>query len=118
MLNIFHTPAAKAIFVLCLLVSGSILLFYAKRHPHPKFRPRLGELVLVGMIFFGISIGLTTMTAGLFDQENLDAAAKKAKKSKAPTVNQGGGAPDSDKEDGGEKEDIFKEDLPPFIPDE
>ena len=118
MFNIFHTPAAKAIFILCLLVSGSILLFYAKRHPHPKFRPKLGELVLVGMIFFGISVGLTSMTAGLFDQENLDAAAKKAKKQKRSIGKGSSGSGQGDEEEGGERENIFEEEAPPFIPEE
>ncbi len=69
---------------------GLFLLFYAKRHPHPKFRPKFGELVLVGMIFFGISIALTAMTSGLFEQENLDEKTKQAKKRKSPMRSTGG----------------------------
>jgi len=117
-LGLFRSPAPTAIFILCLLVSASILLFYAKRHPHPKFRPKFGELVLVGMIFFGISIALTAMTSGLFEQENLDEKTKQAKKRKSPMRSTGGAGPDSDAGAGGASENIFKEELPPFVPEE
>ncbi|MGI9239320.1 MAG: hypothetical protein ACR2RV_00885 [Verrucomicrobiales bacterium] len=116
-LGIFRSPAPTAIFILCLLVSGCVLLYYAKRHPHPRFRPKFGELVLVGMIFFGISIALTAMTSGLFEQENLDEKAKQAKKRSSPMRSTGGSDSDSDGKGGGASEDIFKEELPPFVPE-
>ena len=116
-LGIFRSPAPTAIFILCLLVSACVLLYYAKRHPHPKFRPKFGELVLVGMIFFGISLALTAMTSGLFEQENLDEKAKQAKKRNSPMRSTGGKDSDSEGGGGGASEDIFKEELPPFVPE-
>lgn len=116
-LGIFRSPAPTAIFVLCITVSACVLLYYAKRHPHPKFRPKLGELVLVGMIFFGISLALTAMTSGLFEQENLDAEGKKAKVEKRRMRSTGGSSEDTDGASQGKSEDIFKEELPPFVPE-
>ncbi len=123
-LGLFDTTASTAIFILCMLVSAGILLFYAKRHPHPKFRPKPGEILLVGMIFFGVSIVLTTMTRGLFDQELLDEAGKKAKTKKqmGTAPKRGGGnkddGPGTQTPDGGSGEDIFEEEPPPFVPEE
>ena len=123
-LGLFDTTASTAIFILCMLVSGGILLFYAKRHPHPKFRPKPGELLLVGMIFFGISIVMTTMTRGLFDQELLDEATKKANSTKqrgaAPKRGMGGSleSKQENQNTGGGAEDIFEEEPPPFVPEE
>ena len=123
-LGLFDTTASTAIFILCMLVSAGILLFYAKRHPHPKFRPKPGELLFVGMIFFGISIVMTTMTRGLFDQELLDEATKKAKASKprgtAPSRGGGGNKGDETgaQDTGGGGENIFEEETPPFVPEE
>lgn len=115
-LGLFRTTTSTAIFIVCALVSGGVLLYYANRHTHPKFRPKLGELVLLGMIFFGLSVGLTAMTAGLFDQENLDESAKKTKDRSAPGGSKGG---EQKKEDGDPAvKDIFKEEVPPFVPEE
>jgi hypothetical protein len=101
-----------------MLVSGAILLYYAKRHPHPKFRPKIGELVLVGMIFFGISVTLTSMTAGLFEQENLDEGAKKTKNRSKEIRGGGGNSSDPGGSEGAGGENIFAEEKPPFVPED
>ena len=118
--GIFRSPAPTAIFILCILVSAGVLLFYANRHPHPKFRPKFGELVLVGMIFFGISVALTAMTAGLFEQENLDDQAKKMKERKSGFTKGSGKKGDGTDADaaGGASENIFEEEVPPFVPED
>jgi hypothetical protein len=116
--GLFRTTTSTAIFVVCSLVSAGVLLYYANRHPHPKFRPKFGELVLVGMIFFGLSVIMTMMTAGLFDQENLDEHAKKQKTRKAPKSSGGGGGSDSDAEGGdSDATDMFEVEAPPFVPE-
>ena len=123
-LGLFDTTASTAIFILCMLVSAGVLLFYAKRHPHPKFRPKPGELLLVAMLFFGVSIVLTTMTRGLFDQEHLEEASKKAKASRqvgvAPKPKAGGGGADdgTGQQQPAGGENIFEEEPPPFVPEE
>ena len=120
-LNLFRNTTSSIIFFVCIVVSSGILLYYANRHPHPKFRPKLGELLLVGMIFFGGSVLLTATTAGLFDQENLDEGAKKIRDRAKPSASSGGGGDEQDVGSGGGKDaadTIFKEELPPFVPEE
>ena len=59
------------------------------------------------------------MTAGLFEQENLSESAKKAKEKSKQIRRHSGGSKSGDQNDtGGEVEDIFKEEVPPFVEEE
>jgi len=122
--SIFRSTTHAVIFIVCLLVSAGVLLYYSQRNPNPRFRPKLGELALVGIIFVGVSVAITGMTANLFDQENLDEAAKKAR-ARAKEFDKGGGGgggsenpDDPDDPNPGNTGFGTEEEVPPFIPDE
>ncbi len=53
------------IFAVCVTACIPILLFYAKRSPNPRFRPKIGEVALAGLLLvalsFGFSLGMTSI---------------------------------------------------------
>lgn len=59
------SPIFWIIFSVCIVVCVPILIYYAKRSPNPRFRPRVGELFLAGLLMvsvsFGVSLGLSAM---------------------------------------------------------
>lgn len=44
-------PSYQTIFlVISLLVAAPLLVYYYRRHPHPRFRPKVGEMAAVTLI--------------------------------------------------------------------
>ena len=68
------------VFGVCALVSLCIVLFFAKRHPNPHFRPRKSEVGIVSFMLLMASAGVSYFGAGLFetdiDPKKLEARAK------------------------------------------
>lgn len=55
------------VFAVCVLISGCIVLFYAKRHPNPHFRPRKSDVGIVSFVLLFLSGGVAFMTSGALD---------------------------------------------------
>ncbi len=68
----------------CLLVSFCVVVFYAKRHPNPHFRPKKSDIGLVSFLLLFVSGGVAFMTASAFDvdfdKEKMDKKMKDAKR--------------------------------------
>lgn len=64
-----------AFFLVCVAVVIPFLYWYRKRNPHPHFRPRLGEMVLVSILAFGFAGGASIFMGMLmgvdFDPEKM-----------------------------------------------
>ncbi|CAN5457515.1 hypothetical protein BH23VER1_BH23VER1_21410 [soil metagenome] len=54
-----------AFFLVSMCVVVPFLYYYARRNPHPRCRPKLGEMILVSMFAVGaaggLSIGMATL---------------------------------------------------------
>ena len=57
------------VFAICLVVSFCVVLFYAKRHPIPHFRPKKSDIGLVSFLLLFVSGGVAFITAGAFDAD-------------------------------------------------
>ncbi len=70
------------VFAICLLVSFCVIVFYAKRHPIPHFRPKKSDVGLVSFLLLFVSGAVAFITTGAldvdFDKEKLE---KKMKES-------------------------------------
>jgi hypothetical protein len=55
------------VFAVCVLISACIVLFYAKRHPNPHFRPRKSDVGIVSFVLLFLSGGIAFMTSGALD---------------------------------------------------
>ncbi len=110
------------ILIVALIVSAGVVLFYAKRHPNPYFRPKRGEVALMSIFMVLLSGGFSFMLAQLFESDiNLQkskeeensvigagAANSDAFDSPTPRRSEGGGSGGS----GGSTPDPS---LPPFL---
>ncbi len=57
------------IFGVCCLVSFCIVLFYAKRHPNPHFRPKKSDIGLVSFFLLFMSGAISFIAGGAFDSD-------------------------------------------------
>ncbi len=62
--------AFTILFSICAVVSASIIAFWVRRHPNPRFRPRFGEVLLISIVAIFISVTVAYLGAGLFDLES------------------------------------------------
>ncbi len=92
------------VFAVCALVSVCIILFVAKRHPNPHFRPKKSEVAILSLLLFFASGGVALVTSGAFDanfdKEKLDKKIKDAQRQVA-TDDEGGAAAGSGGVDAG-----------------
>ncbi|MDC0503242.1 hypothetical protein OAV21_02280 [bacterium] len=58
------------IFFLCLFVALCVIAYIAKRNPDPRFRPRFGELVLMGLIGMLFSGGVSYLLSNVFEDSD------------------------------------------------
>lgn len=42
------------LFVISLIVAAPVMFYYYRRNPNPRFRPALGEMVLIGVLTLGL----------------------------------------------------------------
>ena len=72
------------VFAICALVSICVVLFYAKRHPNPHFRPRKSDVGIMSVVLLFLSGGVAFMTAGAldtdFDKEKMEQKAEEAQR--------------------------------------
>ena len=54
-------------FVIALVCSVPVLYWYYRRNPHPRFRPRLGEMAMVALFAVLLSLGGSMLIGGLMD---------------------------------------------------
>lgn len=70
------------VLTICLLVSFCVIVFYAKRHPIPHFRPKKSDIGIVSFLLLFVSGAVSFMTTSVldvdFDKEKLE---KKMKES-------------------------------------
>ena len=59
------------IFFVLITVCVPILIYYARKNPDPRFRPRFGELILVGLFMVAGSGGLAYVMQGIFVVDDL-----------------------------------------------
>lgn len=59
------------VFAVCAIVSACIVLFYAKRHPNPHFRPRKSDVTIVSFVMLFLSGGIAFVTSGAFDNADM-----------------------------------------------
>jgi hypothetical protein len=52
-------------FVLSLVAAAPVLYYYYRRHPNPRFRPRIGEMALVSLITIFVCGGASYFVGGL-----------------------------------------------------
>jgi len=65
---IFPMPSYQTIFlVISLLCALPVLYWYYRRHPHPRFRPRFGEMVMVSLLAGLFCLGGSLLIGGLMD---------------------------------------------------
>ncbi|MFN0127311.1 MAG: hypothetical protein ACKV19_11565 [Verrucomicrobiales bacterium] len=54
-------------FVLGLICAVPFLIWYYRRNPHPRFRPRLGEMAMVSLFAVMLSLGGSMLVGGVMD---------------------------------------------------
>ena len=54
-------------FILALICAVPVLYWYYRRHPNPRFRPRFGEMVMVGIFTVMLSFGGSMLIGGLME---------------------------------------------------
>jgi hypothetical protein len=54
-------------FVLALICAAPVLFWYYRRHNHPRFRPKLGEMAMVTLFVVLLSLGGSMLLGGLMD---------------------------------------------------
>ncbi len=61
-------PSYQTIFfVISLVCAVPVLFWYYRRHPHPRFRPKAGEMVMVTLFAGLLSLGGSLLIGGLMD---------------------------------------------------
>ncbi len=65
------SPIFWIIFAVCIVVCVPILIYYAKRSPNPKFRPKFGEILLAGLLLVVASLGLSLGLSAVFGIEDV-----------------------------------------------
>ena len=115
-----NSKAFFAFLIVSGLVSLGIILFFAKRHPNPRFRPRRGEVVLLSIFMCFGSVGLSFFLSQLFEH---DWDLNKTKLNPTESLERPGGEAGSpahrDGEAGGGSESGSEDETrPPFIPSE
>lgn len=45
--------------IICSVISTAILWFYRTKNPVKRFRPHFGELAVLGVVLYGISVGVS-----------------------------------------------------------
>lgn len=85
--ELFESGGFLTPWIICLVISATILWFYRTRNPVKQFRPRFGELAVIGVILFGLSTGasLVVFKAVTEGQDSLEAMKKAEKLKKLPT---------------------------------
>jgi hypothetical protein len=63
-----------------------IWFYIAKKNPNPRFRPRLGELVLLAIIMIGGSAGLALLFTAVFGVDDVMSGIGKEGRVRAPTI--------------------------------
>ncbi|MEM7385606.1 MAG: hypothetical protein AAF514_11740 [Verrucomicrobiota bacterium] len=61
------SPAFWIFFAIGAIVSSFIVFYYARKNPNPRFRPRFGEVCLVSLIFFGVTVTASYFLSTLFE---------------------------------------------------
>jgi hypothetical protein len=89
--------AAFLLVSMCVVVP--FLYYYARRNPHPRFRPKLGEMILVSMFAVGLACGGSLFMATILgvnpDFEKMGEAGKPSMKpQRARTPSRDNGLPD------------------------
>ena len=104
------------VFAVCALVSVCIVLFVAKRHPNPHFRPKKSEVAILSLLLFFASGGVALVTSGAFDanfdKEKLEAKLKAAKNKVESGEGQADGSAGGGTSEGGNSN------LPDDVPDD
>ena len=102
-------------FVICMTVFVPLLIAWARKGGHKVFRPRIGEVVLVGIFCVFVSAGISFGLSGMFGLEDEIEAMKEAQKHPARTPGAGGRGTDSG--GGAARPGTSAEDetLPPFL---
>jgi hypothetical protein len=54
-------------FIMALVCATPVLIWYYRRHSHPKFRPTLGEMAMVSLFAVLLSLGGSLLLGGLMD---------------------------------------------------
>jgi hypothetical protein len=54
-------------FVIGVVCSLPFLYWYYRRNPHPRFRPRIGEMLMVSLFAVLLSLGGSMLIGGLMD---------------------------------------------------
>ncbi len=54
-------------FIHGLVCSVPFLIWYYRRHPHPGFRPRIGEMAMMVLFAILLSLGGSMLIGGLMD---------------------------------------------------
>lgn len=54
-------------FIIALVCAVPVLYWYYRRQPNPRFRPRIGEMVMVGIFAIMLSWGGSMLIGGLMD---------------------------------------------------
>jgi hypothetical protein len=61
-------PSYQTIFfVISLVCAVPVLFWYYRRHPHPRFRPQAGEMVMVTLFAGLLSLGGSLLIGGMMD---------------------------------------------------
>jgi len=109
-----NSKAFIAFLIVSGLVSLGIILFFAKRHPIPRFRPKRGEVVLLALIMGFASVGLSFFLSQLFEH---DWDLNRTKRDPAKELSRPTGEGESGQNPGEGKESKASDDesLPPFL---
>jgi hypothetical protein len=113
-----NSKAFIAFLIVTGLVSLGIILFFAKRHPNPRFRPKRGEILLLSIFMLFGSVGISFFLSQLFEH---DWDLNKTKFDPESLVTPGAEAEGNGGQGPAKKEasdDADDESLPPFLRNE
>jgi hypothetical protein len=61
-------PSFQTIFfIIALICAAPVIYWYYRRNPHPRFRPRFGEMAMVTLFAVLLSLGGSMLIGGLMD---------------------------------------------------
>lgn len=111
-----NSKAFIVFLIVSLLVSLGLLIFFAKRHPNPRFRPKRGEVFLLSIFLVFLSSGFSFFMSQLFEQDwDLNKLNKGAADELSNPTSGGEGPKPPGSDSGKDSESDSDENLPPFM---